>query len=578
MNPQSTEYSATITPLLMYYCAMALMLSMIAFFQYACFNYVALSVIRRLRRSFFRLMLHQSNEYFQIEENQFAINSFCSDLQALSTIIIDILPGIIIAIVQLVAAAVISYLSTWRLSWLISALAIGCGIWVAILQKFIQLETINEAKLTLKLSQSIDSQEKYQKLLKQQMNSGIRKGLLQGTLTGSLQFFPFLGWGAAALYGNWLLGRDLMNLPSYIYVCVSTLIPACVRIGQLPQLLIPLIVLPKIGKTMKTVKTEISKISTKDNDVDAKQRKKEFLISFLKTEIGVLPEELNGYPSPTFKQVHKDASSHWFLYFVGFLCCGMVGVSMCALTKLNGNMFEFYNKTNIRTFFGRGARISVDYLIVGVTTFICGIIAAFDNHLGAFIIAILGIICAILSNVHKSLTFTFLTSVAFTLQVVAQIFVIRFAEICTENANEVLHQKGLEIVSTFEAIEDISNRLDDIQKLYNSYLTFTFRKQYSTIFSKALRFSFIFAVPQVTQAISYAMGSYMVINKILTPVSVYKIVQTIYNALGGVAIIAQYPQDVQASRLAAQKIDENLELSNIMIHKKNVSVSATADN
>uniref|UniRef100_A0AC34F9J0 ABC transmembrane type-1 domain-containing protein n=1 Tax=Panagrolaimus sp. ES5 TaxID=591445 RepID=A0AC34F9J0_9BILA len=405
MNPQSTEYSATITPLLMYYCAMALMLSIIVFFQYACFNYVALSITRRLRRSYFRSMLHQSNEFFQLQENQFAANTFCSDLQTLSIVIIDTLPGIVIAIVQLATAGVISYLLTWRLSWLISAIAVGCGIWVAILQKLVQLETIREAKLMSQVSQPIESEEKYQKLLKQQMNSGIRKGLLQGTLTGSLQFFPFLGWGAAALYGNWLLDRDLMNLPAYIYVCVSTLIPACVRIGQLPQLLVPLIVLPKIGKAMNSVKSEIRKSPIKDNDITIS--KKDILINFLKTEMGILPE---------------------------------------------GGIFGFTSESAVK-------------------------------------------------NLRK---FIFDTNKAGT----------------------------------------------------------------------TLRFSFIFAVPQVTQAISYAMGSYMVINKILTPVSVYKIVQTIYNAIGGVAIIAQYPHDIHASRLAAQKIDDNLELENIMIDKNNTHISA----
>uniref|UniRef100_A0AC35FGA3 ABC transmembrane type-1 domain-containing protein n=1 Tax=Panagrolaimus sp. PS1159 TaxID=55785 RepID=A0AC35FGA3_9BILA len=616
VNPQSTEYSATITPLLMYYCALALMLSIIAFFQYACFNYVAISVTRRIRRSYFRLILNQSSDFFHVHENQFATNTICADLQTLSIVIIDTLPGIIVAIVQLVTAGLMSYLLTWRLSWLISTIAVGCGIWIAILQKLIRLENIRETKLISQYNQSIDSQEKYQQLFKQQMNSGIRKGFLQGTLTGSLQFFPFIGWGAAAIYGNWLLDRDLMNLPAYIYVCVSTLIPACVRIGQLPQMLIPLNVLSKLGRMMKGVKKELQKAPLKDNDFNVNQNKKDFLIAFIKAEIGVLSEELSDYPSsPTFRHVCKNASSHWFFYIIGFLCCGMVGVSMCALTKLNGNMFEFYNKTNIRTFFNKGSRIALDYLIVGVTTFVCGIVAggifgftsesaikklrnfifnisknqtktgvfntvsiakhsnivrwAFDNHLGSFLIAVLAIICAILSNVHKSLTFTFLTSVAFTLQVVAQIFVIRFAEICTENANEVSHSKGLELLLKLETIEheNVDSHLNEINKLHTSYLTFAFRKQYSTIFAKALRFSFVFAVPQVTQAISYAMGSYMVINKILTPVSVYKIVQTIYNAIGGVPIIAQYSHDVFTSKIAAQKIDENLELADIVISK-----------
>ena len=95
------------------------------------------------------------------------------------------------------------------------------------------------------------------------------------------------------------------------------------------------------------------------------------------------------------------------------------------------------------------------------------IFQAFDNRLSAFIIGILAIVCAILSNVHKSVSFTFLTAVAFTLQLVAQFFVIKFAEIYTTHANEVSTKVGM-----------VSYLLPRILKFNNIY---DFRKHFKTL-------------------------------------------------------------------------------------------------
>ena len=54
----------------------------------------------------------------------------------------------------------------------------------------------------------------------------------------------------------------------------------------------------------------------------------------------------------------------------------------------------------------------------------------------------------------------------------------------------------------------------------------------------------------------------------------FRIVQTVYNALGGVAAIAQYPNEVYASRLAATKIDEHFDVSYIVRNSKASSATS----
>ena len=42
---------------------------------------------------------------------------------------------------------------------------------------------------------------------------------------------------------------------------------------------------------------------------------------------------------------------------------------------------------------------------------------------------------------------------------------------------------------------------------------------------------------------------------------VFRIIQTIYTSVGVVATLAQYPHDVHASRLSAQRLDDHIELT-----------------
>ena len=81
-----------------------------------------------------------------------------------------------------------------------------------------------------------------------------------------------------------------MKLPSYIFVCASTLIPAFVRIGQLPSLLVPLKTLPKVGRAMKHVQGKVGSTPFKDTDVVLEEKRKHFLVTYFKSEVGALPE------------------------------------------------------------------------------------------------------------------------------------------------------------------------------------------------------------------------------------------------------------------------------------------------
>uniref|UniRef100_A0A914Y013 ABC transmembrane type-1 domain-containing protein n=1 Tax=Panagrolaimus superbus TaxID=310955 RepID=A0A914Y013_9BILA len=119
----------------MYFVGMSIMLALIAFFQYVCFRFVALKVTRRLRRTYFRAALHQNIEFFQIHQSHTFNKTISDDIKKVTASISDTLPAIVTAIIQVAAACVTAYTLTWRLSWVVNCLAIGCGLWVMILLK-----------------------------------------------------------------------------------------------------------------------------------------------------------------------------------------------------------------------------------------------------------------------------------------------------------------------------------------------------------------------------------------------------------------------------------------------------------
>ena len=130
MDPTSDEFHKKVSPLLIYFCAMAIMLAVIAFFQFMCFRICALKIARRVRRACFRKALHQNIEFFATDIPDQILKSFEADVKELTTAVGDSLPNIVTTIVQFVVAAITAYTLTWRLSIAMTVFGILVCAWV----------------------------------------------------------------------------------------------------------------------------------------------------------------------------------------------------------------------------------------------------------------------------------------------------------------------------------------------------------------------------------------------------------------------------------------------------------------
>uniref|UniRef100_A0AC34QP93 ABC transmembrane type-1 domain-containing protein n=1 Tax=Panagrolaimus sp. JU765 TaxID=591449 RepID=A0AC34QP93_9BILA len=416
----------------------------------------------------------------------------------------------------------------------------------------------------------------------------------------------------SAFYGNWLIDHDALKLPGYLFVVCNTLIPASIRLAQLPSQFTALGSFQKVGRSLKLVSQTVEGVKI-ENEAEVEEKRKKFLVGFVKAEVGAPKERLHHHKSPALYRVRRKALSLWYLYFAGFLFAGMVGVGAAAVTKMNGNMFEFYNKPQIQIYFPRGIRHAWQYVTVGFSILVSGALmgavfgfnsetsvgqlrwdlfnvaangflekpglvtlltkftgqckSAFDNRLATFLIGILSVICGILSNIHKGLIYSFLTSVAYGLQTVTQFFFFRFVEIHGNHSRKAVLKRGQKLVAKIESIpaSEFDERQHEISKEHNRFLSFEFHKMSSNVVAQAIKFSFTVALPQVTQSFAYSIGTYLIFDDQIRPLQVYKILGTIHASVAAVANAATFPNDIHACRLAAQHIDEVIPLANFSI-------------
>ncbi|KAE9551355.1 hypothetical protein FO519_005437 [Halicephalobus sp. NKZ332] len=623
VNPTSPEFHTKVSPLLIYFCAMAIMLAVIAFFQYMCFRICALKISRRVRRACFRKALYQNLEFFGTDIPDEILKSFEADTKELTTAIGDSFPNIVTTIVQFAVAIITAYTLTWRLSIAMTVFGIlVCG-WVLLFNWLIKRQAAKEKLLESRFKEAVDSREDFEDHLRKSQKAGIVKGFLNGTLTGSLQFFIFFGMAISAFYGNWLIDRKSLKWPGYLFVVCNTIIPAFIRLAQLPSQITTLSSASRVGRIMKLVEEGIEKGAMLEM-LDLEDKRKAFLMNYIKAEVGSPKERLHHHKSPAFHRVRRTAFSLWYLYFAGFLFCGMVGVSAAAVTKMNGNMFEFYNKPDRQIYFPAGIQHAWRYVVVGFSILVSGSLmgivfgynsektvrrlredlfdvagngflekpglvalltkftgpckAVFDHRLAVFWIGILSVICGVLSNIHKNLIYSFLTAVAYSLQTVAQFFVFRFADIHANHAKKASMKRGIKLLEKLESMpaSEVDARQHEISKDHNRYLSFQFHKETSNVVAQAFRFSFTVAVPQVTQSFVYSIGTFLIFDEHIRPITVYKIVGTIHASVAVVANLATFPSEVYNSRLAAQHIDEVIPLANFSVEDGSSRKSSTS--
>lgn len=85
----------------------------------------------------------------------------------------------------------------------------------------------------------------------------------------------------------------------------------------------------------------------------------------------------------------------------------------------------------------------------------------------------------------------------------------------------ILFQKLLEKIESIPASE-FDARQHEISKDHNRYLSFQFHKDTSNVVAQAFKFTFTVAVPQVTQSFVYSIGTYLIFDNHVTPITVYK--------------------------------------------------------
>uniref|UniRef100_A0A914YBC9 ABC transmembrane type-1 domain-containing protein n=1 Tax=Panagrolaimus superbus TaxID=310955 RepID=A0A914YBC9_9BILA len=547
---------------------------------------------------------------------------FESDMEKLCTALTDALPAIINSISQIVVSLLISFYFSWRLAWPITCLGIVAFLWISIFTAFGMSAIDQETELISKTFQSLTSSLSYRELCNKQYSIGIKRATFFGIVVGSMQLFLFFGMGLGALYGNWLIDEGLMYYPGLIFVIACSIIPAACKLGQIHSNWINFAAIKYVcrhvqrAKDIQSVASIFAEtdIAPPNYWINIAFKRKQFLLNFLKNELKIEGEEAASFhPRNTFafQKLKSSAFGRWKLYAIGFIFCLIFAAGPPTFTYLNGNLYEFY-KPDKTKFFQDGSTISWKYLTAGIIACIGGIIStiifakngeaiarkircavysdciqrhgaaltdsiqrallplltksannckgAFDARLSQFSVGVFTLAFGIAYVFEKNLASAFLCSICFVIQAINQYVVFRISHIHTKRAMADKNDKGRIALIAFEQLNEveISTSLEIIESRHDSFLSYSFEKHSSIIPIQALRYTFIFALPQVTQALAYVIGCYLVMEDLVRPVVIYKVVQTLYMSAFSISTIAQYNADVDKARLGALNLKDIL--------------------
>ena len=110
-------------------------------------------------------------------------------------------------------------------------------------------------------------------------------------------------------YGNWLIDNRQMKWPGYMFVVCNTIVPAFIRLGQLPAQITVLSSAVRVGRILKLVDKEVDRVEMQEAS-NLEDKRKEFLVNYIKAEIGS-PKEVCFHKS----EAELSSSRLWMFIF-----------------------------------------------------------------------------------------------------------------------------------------------------------------------------------------------------------------------------------------------------------------------
>uniref|UniRef100_A0AC34RKY5 ABC transmembrane type-1 domain-containing protein n=1 Tax=Panagrolaimus sp. JU765 TaxID=591449 RepID=A0AC34RKY5_9BILA len=202
--------------------------------------------------------------------------------------------------------------------------------------------------------------------------------------------------------------------------------------------------------------------------------------------------------------------------------------------------------------------------------------SAFDSKLSTFFFGVFSLIFAVAFNMNKNVPTAFLCSVCFGLQAITQYFVFRTSEV---HLKITMMEKNERAKIDYEKIKNMSEKeigrnLEDIADRHDQYLYFAHHRKSLVVSTQALKFAFVIAIPQITQAISYVMGCFLLVEGLVRPIVVYKVIQTLYMSSFSVSTIAQFNMDVRQARLGALNLNDVIGEGEDVESRRTTSISS----
>uniref|UniRef100_A0AC35TLG3 ABC transmembrane type-1 domain-containing protein n=1 Tax=Rhabditophanes sp. KR3021 TaxID=114890 RepID=A0AC35TLG3_9BILA len=271
LEPTDPEFVDECVQCIIFFCVVGLGLSIIAFLQFFTFNVACSRIIRNIRCAFLQSILKQDQTWFE-KNHCGALNTKLNDnVDRLSGGIGDKFGLLMRNGCQFICGLIVAFYTNWKLALPLCVLSPLIAIIMGVSSRFISSASRKEMSIysiagsiaeealnSIRTVASLNGQEtevkRYEKELNNGRKAGIKKGLINGMLEGSLHILvmTFIGLGLA--YGAILYKYEVVEKPGEIFTVVLAIMSGAFHLGLAsPHLMVLLTARVAAATVYKTI-------------------------------------------------------------------------------------------------------------------------------------------------------------------------------------------------------------------------------------------------------------------------------------------------------------------------------------
>uniref|UniRef100_A0A0N4ZBS0 ABC transmembrane type-1 domain-containing protein n=1 Tax=Parastrongyloides trichosuri TaxID=131310 RepID=A0A0N4ZBS0_PARTI len=233
---------------IVYFIAIGIFLSIVAFLQFYVFNVACVRIVRNLRCAYLNSILKQDAAWFEKNHSGTLNTKLNDNIERICDGIGDKFGLLLRNSCQFVTGLAVAFYTSWRMTLplciLSPTIAFIMGLTGRLMTYYtkqemeiysqagkVALEAISSIRTVSSLNGQKEEVKNYSKLLEAAKTKGLKKGLVNGLLSSSINLIVLSFIGVCVLYGSILYKYSLIEGPGEIFIVILCLMSGAYHLG-----------------------------------------------------------------------------------------------------------------------------------------------------------------------------------------------------------------------------------------------------------------------------------------------------------------------------------------------------------